>query len=226
MDLARRKRRKHCTSAEEYDISAHEDTKTSAIFFLGNKESALVYAPYLGKLNEHYNFQKTWKGVRESFLNAVWDLDELVSTKDLEMSFLTLSYKIILNMVGRKQLLPSCSVAEPWIKTWSVNLLSRIFCCSLIYFSSNVILVSPYCLILKDIDKGNADSWKWDFALMYSCENRWACTWFFLLLTFHLSPDRISDGVSESCTNPAASFSQSQANEQIWFQRKASSSVQ
>ena len=79
-------------------------------------------------------------------------------------------------MVGRKQLFPSCSVAEPWIKTWGVNLPSRIFRCSLIYFSSYVILVSPYCLILKVIDKGNADSWKWDFALMYSCENKWACT--------------------------------------------------
>ena len=113
MDLARRKRRRHCTSAEEYDISAHEDTITSAIFFLGNKGSALLYAPYLRKQNEHYNFQKTWKGIRESFLNTVWDLDELVSVKDLEMFFLSLSYKTILNMVGRKQLFPSCSVAEP-----------------------------------------------------------------------------------------------------------------
>lgn len=51
MDLARRKRRKHCSSAEEYDILAHEDTKTSAIFFLGNKRSALLYASYLGKLS-------------------------------------------------------------------------------------------------------------------------------------------------------------------------------
>lgn len=47
MDLARRKRRKQCSSAEEYDISAHEDIKTSAIFFLGNKGCAPVYAPYL-----------------------------------------------------------------------------------------------------------------------------------------------------------------------------------
>lgn len=125
------------------------------------------------------------------------------------MSFLSLSYKTILNKLGRKQLFPSCSVAELWIKTWGANLPSRIFCCSLIYFSSDVILVSPYCLILKIIDKGNADSWKWDFALMYSCENKWACTitWFFLSLTFHFSPDRISDGVTESRTNPGASFS-------------------
>lgn len=75
MYLARRKKRKHCTSAEEYDISAHEDTKTSAIFFLGNKGSTPLYAPYLGKPIEHYNFQKTWKGIRESFLNTVWDLN-------------------------------------------------------------------------------------------------------------------------------------------------------
>lgn len=51
MDLARRKRRKQCTSAEEYDISAHEDIKTSALFFLGNKGCAPLYAPYLGKLS-------------------------------------------------------------------------------------------------------------------------------------------------------------------------------
>jgi len=70
MDLARKKR-KHCTSTEEYDISAHEDTKTSAIFLLGNKGSALLCAPRLGKLNEHYYFQKTWKGIRESFLSSL-----------------------------------------------------------------------------------------------------------------------------------------------------------
>lgn len=52
MDLARRKRREQCTSAEEYDISAHKDVKTSAIFFLGNKGRALLYAPYLGKLSK------------------------------------------------------------------------------------------------------------------------------------------------------------------------------
>lgn len=87
MDLARRKRRKQCTSAEEYDISAHEDIKTSAIFFQGNKGCAPLCVPYLGKLSEYYNFQRTWKGITESFLNTVWDLDELVSTKDLEVSF-------------------------------------------------------------------------------------------------------------------------------------------
>lgn len=95
MDLARRKRREQCTSAEEYDISAHEDVKTSAIFFLGNKGRALLYVPYLGKLSKCLNFQRTWKGIRESFLNILWELDELVSTKDLEMSFLSLSYKTI-----------------------------------------------------------------------------------------------------------------------------------
>lgn len=65
MDLARWKRRKQCSSAEEYDISAHEDIKTSAIFFLGNKGCAPLYAPYLGKLSECYNFQRTWKGIIE-----------------------------------------------------------------------------------------------------------------------------------------------------------------
>lgn len=49
MDLLRKKRRKHCTAAEEHGISAHVDT--SAIFFLGNKGSALPDAPYLGKLS-------------------------------------------------------------------------------------------------------------------------------------------------------------------------------
>lgn len=93
MDLARRKRRKQCTSAEEYDISAHEDIKTSAIFFQGNKGCAPLCVPYLGTLSECYNCQRTWKGITEQFLNTVWDLDELVSTKDLEVSFLSQTEK-------------------------------------------------------------------------------------------------------------------------------------